>query len=102
MHPLRGRHTYLQHAIGQAFTIEKVKLNDLEKGVLTASWALEASHPSVAQDQIDKMMKGVLVGTLLSSSKGAWDVSNEFNQLLPDFKFVGIEDFLTAAWEGKP
>ncbi|KAN0115166.1 NAD(P)-binding protein [Hyaloscypha variabilis] len=87
---------------GQAFTVEKVKLKDLEKGVLTASWTLAASHPSVAQDQIEKMMKVVLIGTLLSSTKGAWDVSDAFNQIVPDFKFTQIVDFLAEVWEGKP
>lgn len=48
------------------------------------------------------MLKTVLIGTLLSSAKGAWDVSNAFNQLLPDYKFVQIEDFLARVWEGQP
>jgi hypothetical protein len=48
------------------------------------------------------MLKTVLIGTLLSSAKGAWDVSDEFNQLLPDFKFTQIEEFLAQVWEGKP
>lgn len=61
-----------------------------------------ASHPSVTADQVEKMLKIVLIGTLLSSAKGAWDVSDDFNKLLPGFKFTQIEDFLTKAWEGKP
>ncbi|KAE9378972.1 NAD(P)-binding protein [Stipitochalara longipes BDJ] len=87
---------------GQAFSIDKVKLEDLENGILTASWTLDASHPSVARDQVERMMKAVLVGTLLSSAKGAWDVSDDFNQLLPDFKFAQVENFLTEVWKGKP
>jgi len=87
---------------GYPFTIDKVKLGDLENGILTASWTLEASHPSVTGDQVEKMLKTVLIGTLLSSAKGAWDVSDEFNKLLPGFKFTQIEDFLTKVWEGKP
>ena len=94
---------YLLHETGQPFTIDKVKLEDLENGILTASWKLEASHPSVTdQDQAEKMMKTVLVGTLLSSVKGAWDVSDEMNKLLPDFKFTQLEDFLALNWGGKP
>jgi hypothetical protein len=88
--------------IGRPFTIDKVKLEDLENGILTASWTLEASHPSVTGDQVEKMLKTVLIGTLLSSAKGAWDVSDEVNKLLPDFKFTQMEDFLTTVWEGKP
>jgi hypothetical protein len=48
------------------------------------------------------MLKTVLISTLLSSAKGAWDVSNAFNQLLPDYKFTQIDDFLARVWEGKP
>ena len=48
------------------------------------------------------MLKTVLIGTILSSAKGAWDVSNEINQLAPDFEFTQIEDFLTEVWAGRP
>lgn len=48
------------------------------------------------------MLKTVLIGTLISSVKGAWDVSDEINKLLPDFKFTQIEEFLAEVWEGKP
>jgi hypothetical protein len=94
--------SYSHGITGHPFTIDKVKLEDLENGILTASWTLETSHPSVTGDQVEKMLKTVLIGTLLSSAKGAWDVSDEVNKLLPDFKFTQIEDFLTKAWEGKP
>ena len=87
---------------GRPFTIETVKLEDLEKGHLTASWKLEASHLSIPPEQVEKMLKTVLIGTLLSSVKGAWDISDEFNMLLPDFKFIQMKDFLTRVWEGKP
>lgn len=48
------------------------------------------------------MLKKVLIGTLLSSAKGAWDVSDAFNKLLPDYEFTQIENFLAKVWEGKP
>jgi hypothetical protein len=86
---------------GRPFTIDKVKLEDLENGVLTASWRLEASHSSVSRDKVEEMLKTVLIGTLVSSAKGAWDVSDEFNGLLPGFNFTQIEDFLAEVWEGK-
>jgi hypothetical protein len=80
-------------------------MEDLEAGNLKTSWTLGKSHPSVTQEQVDQiagMIKTVLIGILLSSAKGAWDVSDAFNQLLPDFKFAEIEGFLSKAWEGKP
>jgi len=48
------------------------------------------------------MLKTVLIGTLLSCAKGAWDVSDALNQLLPNYKFTQIEEFLSEVWEGKP
>lgn len=108
---VRGKHAYVLKSsdylnadsfIGASFNVETVKVEDLERGVLTASWKLEASHPSVPADQIDKMQRDVLIGTLLGGSKGAWDVSKELNELLPDFEFTRLETFLADVWRGKP
>lgn len=88
--------------LGQPFAIEKVKLDDLENGILATSWKLEMSHPSVNENDIEKMLTTVLIGTLVSSVKGAWDVSDTMNKLLPDFEFTRIEDFLARVWAGKP
>lgn len=92
----------LHQSTGRPFTIDKVKLEDLENGNLKASWTLETPHPSVTRDQAASLLKTVLLGTLLSSAKGAWAVSDEFNRILPDYKFTQIEDFLAKVWEGKP
>ncbi|RDW65624.1 hypothetical protein BP5796_10316 [Coleophoma crateriformis] len=102
---IRGNRVPISHILkvgekvrGRPFTVEKVEVEDLENGILKTSWKLESSHPSVTGDQVEKMLKAVLIGTLLSSAKGAWDVSDEINQLLPDFEFTQLEDFLTEVW----
>jgi hypothetical protein len=82
--------------------VEKVKLEDLENGTLKTSWSLQTRHPSLSEEQAVSMMTGVLIGTLLSSAKGAWDVSDGFNKLFPEYKFTQIDDFLAKVWEGKP
>ena len=87
--------------IGHAFAIDKVRLEDLEAGKLQTSWALETTHPSVAKDQAADLLKSVLIGTLLSGTKDAWAVSNEFNRILPDYKFIKIENFLAKVWKDK-
>jgi hypothetical protein len=87
---------------GQQFTVESVKLEDLEKGILKTSWSLEARHPSFTGEKVEEALKGVLIGTLVSSAKGVWESSDEFNQLLPDYKFTRAEDFLAQVWKGKP
>lgn len=85
------------------FTIEKVRLEDLEAGELKTSWTLGKRHPSFTDNQaaqLAQMLKMVLIGTLVSCAKGAWDVSDAFNQLLPAHEFVQIEEFLAGVWGG--
>jgi hypothetical protein len=82
--------------------IDTVKLEDLEDGNLKTSWILQTRHPSISEDQAATFMKSVLISTLLGGAKGAWAVSDEFNRILPDYKFAKIEEFLARVWEGKP
>ncbi|KAI1210074.1 uncharacterized protein F4807DRAFT_459909 [Annulohypoxylon truncatum] len=86
---------------GRPFTVDKVKVEDLEKGELKTTWNIEAIHHSVFKEQAPAFLKAISIGILLSSLKGAWDISDELNQLFPDFEFTSIEDFLTRIWEGK-
>ncbi|KAI0399325.1 NAD(P)-binding protein [Xylaria palmicola] len=87
---------------GHPFAVEKLKVEDLEAGELKASWGLEAVHSAVTDDQARAMLKAVCIGTLLSSSRGAWGSSDEMNQLFPDYEFAPVEGFLSKVWEGKP
>lgn len=77
-------------------------MEDLEAGTLNTSWALEKRHRAVSEEQSTSLVKTISIGILLSSVKGAWDVSDELNRLLPDYKFNKIEEFLTKVWAGKP
>ncbi|KAK3317009.1 hypothetical protein B0H66DRAFT_520195 [Apodospora peruviana] len=105
---IRGNRVTISQIIGIGektrgpFTVDKVRLEDLRAGKLTASWTLGKKHPAFSDEEAAAMFKGVLVGMLLSSAKGAWDVSDAFNGLLPGYKFKEIESFLAGVWEGKP
>ncbi|KAI1459616.1 hypothetical protein F4805DRAFT_47871 [Annulohypoxylon moriforme] len=90
-----------QKVRGCPFTVDKVEVEDLENGELKTTWNIKAIHQSVSEDQASALLKAVSIGILLSSTKGAWDISDELNQLFPDFEFTSIEDFLTKVWEGK-
>jgi hypothetical protein len=87
---------------GKPFTIEQVKMEDLEAGNLKTSWVPAFNHPSVPEEQWEGFAKAVVIGTLPSVERGAWDVSDEWNKLLPELKLTTIEDFLTDIWQGKP
>ncbi|KAH6670567.1 hypothetical protein B0J14DRAFT_516140 [Halenospora varia] len=89
---------------GRPFTVDKVKLEDLEAGILNTSWTLGKRHPSFTEEQAEQlkgMLKTVLIGTLLSCAKGAWDVGDGLSRLLPGYEFTKIEAFLAEVWVGK-
>ncbi|KAH8651322.1 hypothetical protein BX600DRAFT_489765 [Xylariales sp. PMI_506] len=87
---------------GYPFTVEKVNVQDLEAGNLKASWHLQAKHKSISDDQASAMLRVVTVGILLSSSNGAWNSSDEFNLIFPEYEFTSAEEFLTGVWKEKP
>jgi nucleoside-diphosphate-sugar epimerase len=99
---IRHYSSYSHGFAGHPLVIEQVKMEDLENGDLKTSWSFETSHPSLSKEQAESMMKGVLIGMLSSSVKGAWDVSDDFNRLFSDYKFTQIEEFLAKVWKGKP
>ena len=87
---------------GKAVRVDKVKVEDLVAGKLETSWGLTAVHQAVSADQASSMLKAVSIGVLLSSFKGAWDSSDELNQMFPDYGFTPAEDFLAKVWQDKP
>lgn len=92
----------LHYSGGTPFTIEKLKAQDLESGTWTTSWQPKLDHPSIPPEQADMFSRIILTGVLLALSVDAYNVSDEWNQLLPDYKFTQAEDFLAEAWRGKP
>lgn len=77
-------------------------MEDLEAGNLKTSWIPAFSHPSVPKEQHEAYAKVVVIGALLGAERGAYDVSDEWNRLLPHLKLTTIEDFLSNVWKGKP
>ncbi|KAL2207499.1 NAD(P)-binding protein [Sarocladium strictum] len=83
---------------GSPFKIHTVKLEDLKSGKITAPWGLERTHPSVSEEDAARMLLQVLIGGLLSCHEGAWDLSDEWNQLLPEVNFTKIDKFVDGLW----
>ncbi|KAL0931967.1 NmrA-like family protein [Colletotrichum truncatum] len=82
------------------FAIEKVQAEDLKAGVVRSSWLPNFDHPAIPADQVEKLASGMVAGILLGISAGAMSVSQEWNKLLPDYKFTRAEDFLSEIWNG--
>ncbi|KAK4168072.1 NAD(P)-binding protein [Cladorrhinum sp. PSN259] len=121
---IRGQRVRLSELVGIAekvtgdkFQIDTVNLQDLKSGKwnATASFGIEASHPSASQlvdqsnndqqVQMQQILNQVMTGILLGAVEdGCWDVSDEWNQIIDEqqqqqksgeqFKFTGVEEFL--------
>jgi hypothetical protein len=82
--------------------VERLKAEDLRVGVVRSSWLPKADHPSIRPEEGEALAASFTAGMLLGISAGALSVSDEWNQLLPDYEFTKAEEFLAAAWRGKP
>ena len=54
--------------------------------------------PSVPKDQIEAFSKMVIAGLLIGYHRGVFDVSNEWNMRLPEYKFTKAEELLGRVW----
>jgi hypothetical protein len=86
---------------GKPFTVDRVTVEDLEAGNLKTSWVPPFNHPSIPKEQHEAYAKVVIIGALLGAERGAYDVSDEWNQLLPHLSLTSIENFLRAVWKDK-
>jgi hypothetical protein len=74
---------------------------DVEAGVLKLDNIPRLAHPSIPEDQIEAFSKIGTIGLLLSLASGAWDTTDEWNKLIPDFKFTKTADYIRGLWASK-
>jgi len=88
---------------GGPFEVEKLKAADLVAGTVNSSWQPKIDHPTFRDtpERAAAMEKLVLGSLLLAFSAGAFDGSDEWNKLLPEYKFNGLEEFLQDVWRGE-
>ncbi|KAH7138487.1 hypothetical protein B0J11DRAFT_514529 [Dendryphion nanum] len=86
---------------GREFAIDRTSIHDLEVGKLETTWHLGVRHKAVSEEQATDMLKQVTVGMLVSIAKGAWDGSDEWNQLFSEYEFIDLESFLGMIWHEK-
>ncbi|KAJ4311388.1 hypothetical protein N0V84_010481 [Fusarium piperis] len=84
---------------GAPFAVEKLNTEDLKAGVVKSSWMPVVTHPDVPVESREALAGSLLAGILLGGfHAGNFLVSDEWNKLLPDYKFTQPEEFLTEAW----
>ena len=88
-------------ALGKPLTIDWVNKKDYLDGDLKTTLRPVIEHPAMAaltREQYDEAIKYTLIGLLVCLTRGAWSVSDEWNKLLPDYKFTSVEEFLQSVW----
>ncbi|KAF4943578.1 hypothetical protein FGADI_13311 [Fusarium gaditjirri] len=83
---------------GQKFKVEYLKSEDLEAGIVKASWLPLPEHQSIPVEMREKIAADMIRCLLLGFKHGAMKVSDEWNKILPEFEFTQPEEFLTEAW----
>ncbi|KAH8747596.1 hypothetical protein F5883DRAFT_474278 [Diaporthe sp. PMI_573] len=83
---------------GGTFAVEKLKAEDLKAGIVKSSWLPNSSHHSIPPEARDALAGTMFSGFVLAFSAGIINVSDEWNRLLPDYKFTQTEEFLSEAW----
>ncbi|KAK0389905.1 hypothetical protein NLU13_3478 [Sarocladium strictum] len=90
----------LERVTGKPVKLSLAEEADLEAGQLKI-YMPTITHPSIPEDQRDALHVPIWVGMLTATAKGANDVTGEWNELLPDYKFDTVEDFARKLWDQK-
>ena len=75
------------------FTIDFAEEEDLRNGKLNV-YMPSIAHPSIAEDQQKAWHVPGWSGMLLAAAYGAWTATDEWNKLLPDYKFKTVREFV--------
>ncbi|KAG9229055.1 hypothetical protein BJ875DRAFT_475879 [Amylocarpus encephaloides] len=87
---------------GKPWDITLIPEDDIRAGNFGNSWIPTMDkEPTMTAEQIEHFSKLVLQSCLLSGLSRDWVVSDEWNRLLPDYKFIGAEEFLVKHWAGR-
>ena len=83
------------------FDITYLEEEDVRAANIKSSWIPIFRDPSLTPEQIEYFSRVILRGSLLSGLCKSWVVSDEWNRLLPNYKFMQAEDFLAKNWSGR-
>ncbi|EAT87278.1 hypothetical protein SNOG_04887 [Parastagonospora nodorum SN15] len=86
---------------GGEWSVEYVKSEDVQRGELKTSWVPVFDHPIIPVESREEFSKTFVIEFFVAMGRGAWGVSDEFNKRFPEYKFTGVEEYLSKAWEGK-
>jgi hypothetical protein len=87
---------------GKPWDITCLPEDDVRAGDFHGSWVPQFyKEQGLSPEQKEHFSKVILRGVLLSGLCKSWVVSDQWNRLLPDYKFTDAEEFLEKYWTGK-
>ncbi|KAK2756650.1 hypothetical protein FQN54_005095 [Arachnomyces sp. PD_36] len=87
---------------GQKFTIHRVNKADLDDGNLTSPWCPVLEHPAIPKEHLEPMSRKINIQAMKGVVEGEWAVEEDWNRLLPEFRFSDPVAFLEKWWTGRP
>ncbi|CAN9189854.1 unnamed protein product [Alternaria alternata] len=102
---IRGTQTTISGSLSLAerirgpFQIERLVPDDVNKGELKASWYPIIEHKALPDEYRELFSKNVTREYVKSLAAGGWSISDEWNRLLPDYKFISAEEYLSNVWK---
>ncbi|KAK4160322.1 hypothetical protein QBC43DRAFT_114166 [Cladorrhinum sp. PSN259] len=83
---------------GKKFEIEVLDIQDLRAGVLKSSFTPKLDHPAIRE--LDEATKTAFISSaytslLVTVVEGHAVISDEWNRIFPDYKFLGFDEFIS-------
>lgn len=82
--------------------MERLKTANLKAGIVKSSWKPLVTHPSIPAEEREARAASIVADITLMIRAGGLAVSDEWNRLLPDYRFTEPRKFLFDVWSGKP
>ncbi|KAF5012101.1 hypothetical protein FDECE_1818 [Fusarium decemcellulare] len=83
------------------FTVESVDEDDIYAGELPVAWYPIVEHAGVPGNLREELSKLASLNFIKGTINGSWNVSDEWNKLLPRLNFTDARTYLTQVWEGR-
>ncbi|KAH7125664.1 NmrA-like family protein-like protein [Dendryphion nanum] len=86
---------------GGEWTVERVTVEDIKRGDLKTEWVPKMDHQAIPVDYQEVYSRKFVITFLQAMIRGAWEVSGEWNERFPEYKFVEPEGLLGGIWGEK-
>ncbi|KAH7143719.1 hypothetical protein EDB81DRAFT_796224 [Dactylonectria macrodidyma] len=88
----------LGEKLRRKFKVDKVSYEAAKAGTAELPWCPQLTHKGVPPEMRTAVSNHITLAYMTSLAEGAWSVSDDWNQLLPDYAFSSAEEYLRKVW----